>query len=51
MDNHLFDDLVSSIKKAGAIKRKEIHASRIDGVVNEAFVLNTLLSCCDVNED
>ena len=23
----------------------------LDGVVNEAFVLNTLLSCCDVNED
>ena len=29
MDNHLFDDLVSSIKEAGVIKRKEIHASRI----------------------
>ncbi|WP_168409120.1 hypothetical protein [Acinetobacter indicus] len=23
----------------------------LDGVVNEAFVWNTLLSCCDVNED
>ena len=29
MDNNLFDDLVSSIEEAGAIKRKEIHASRI----------------------
>lgn len=28
MDNSLFDDLVSSIKEAGAIKRKEIQASR-----------------------
>ncbi|MFA3400528.1 transcriptional regulator, partial [Acinetobacter baumannii] len=24
MDNNLFDDLVASIKEAGAIKRKEI---------------------------
>ena len=29
MDNNLFDDLVSSIKEAGAIKRKEIQASRV----------------------
>lgn len=28
MDNNLFEDLVSSIKEAGTIKRKEIHASR-----------------------
>ncbi len=28
MDNNLFDDLVASIKEAGAIKRKEIKASR-----------------------
>ena len=28
MDNSLFDDLVSSIKEAGAIKRKEIQASQ-----------------------
>ena len=28
MDNTLFDDLVSSIKEAGAIKRNEIQASR-----------------------
>lgn len=29
MDNNLFGDLVSSIKKAGAIKRNEIQASRV----------------------
>lgn len=29
MDNNLFDDLVSSIKQAGAIKGKEIQASRV----------------------
>ena len=29
MDNNLFDDLVASIKEAGAIKRKEVKASRI----------------------
>ena len=29
MDNNLFDDLVSSIKEAGAIKRKEVQASRV----------------------
>jgi putative transcriptional regulator len=29
MDNSLFDHLVLSIKEAGAIKRDEIHASRI----------------------
>jgi len=29
MDNNLFDDLVSSIKEAGVIKRKEIHISRV----------------------
>ena len=29
MDNNLFDDLVSSIKEAGAIQRKEIQASRV----------------------
>lgn len=29
MDNNLFDDLVYSIKEAGAIKRKETHASRV----------------------
>lgn len=29
MNNSLFDDLVSSIKEAGAIKRKEIKTSRI----------------------
>ena len=29
MDNNLFDDLVASIKEAGAIKRKEIQASRM----------------------
>ncbi len=29
MDNNLFDDLVSSIKEAGAIKRQEIQASRV----------------------
>jgi hypothetical protein len=29
MDNNLFDDLVASIKEAGAIKRKEIKASRV----------------------
>ena len=28
-DNNLFDDLVSSIKQAGAIKGKEIQASRV----------------------
>ena len=28
MDNNLFDDLVASIKEAGAIKRNEIKASR-----------------------
>ena len=28
MDNNFFDDLVASIKEAGAIKRKEIQASR-----------------------
>ena len=29
MDNNLFDSLVSSIKEAGSIKRKEIQASRV----------------------
>ena len=29
MDNTLFDDLVASIKEAGAIKRKEIKTSRV----------------------
>ena len=29
MDNNLLDDLVASIKEAGAIKRKEIKASRV----------------------
>mgnify|MGYP006980273642 CR=1 FL=1 len=29
MDNNLFDDLVTSIKEAGAIKRNEIKASRV----------------------
>jgi putative transcriptional regulator len=29
MDNNLFDDLVASIKEAGAIKRKEVKASRV----------------------
>ena len=29
MDNNLFDDLVYSIKEAGAIKRKETHVSRV----------------------
>ena len=29
MDNNLFDDLVSSIKEAGAIKRQEIQANRV----------------------
>ena len=29
MDNSLFDDLVASIKEAGAIKRNEIKASRV----------------------
>ena len=29
MDNNLFDDLVASIKEAGAIKRNEMKASRI----------------------
>ena len=29
MDNNLFDDLVASIKEAGAIKRNEIKASRV----------------------
>ena len=29
MDNTLFDDLVASIKEAGAIKRKEIKISRV----------------------
>ncbi|MEC8057573.1 MAG: transcriptional regulator, partial [Pseudomonadota bacterium] len=28
MDNNLFDDLVASIKEAGAIKREEVKASR-----------------------
>ncbi len=28
MDNNLFDDLVASIKEAGAIKHKEVKASR-----------------------
>jgi hypothetical protein len=29
MDNNLFDDLVASIKEAGAIKREEVKASRV----------------------
>ena len=29
MNNNLFDDLVYSMKEAGAIKRKEIQASRV----------------------
>ena len=29
MGNNLFDDLVSSIKEAGTIQRKEIQASRV----------------------
>ena len=29
MDNNLFDDLVASIKEAGAIKRNEIKANRV----------------------
>ncbi len=29
IDNHLFDDLVASVKEAGAIKRKEIKANWI----------------------
>lgn len=29
MDNNLFDDLVASIKEAGAIKRNEVKASRV----------------------
>ena len=29
MDNNLFNDLVASIKEAGAIKRNEIKASRV----------------------
>jgi putative transcriptional regulator len=29
MDNNLFDDLVASIKEAGAIKRNELKASRV----------------------
>ena len=29
MDNSLFDDLVVSLKEAGAIRRKEIQASRV----------------------
>ena len=29
MDNNLFDDLVSSIQETGAIKHKEIQASRV----------------------
>lgn len=29
MDNNLFDELVASIKEAGAIKRNEIKASRV----------------------
>ena len=29
MDNNLFDDLVASIKEAGAIKRNKIKASRV----------------------
>ena len=29
MDNNLFDDLVASIKEAGAIKRNEMKASRV----------------------
>lgn len=29
MDNNLFDELVSSIKEAGAIKRQEIQAGRV----------------------
>ena len=29
MNNSLFDDLVSSMKEAGAIKRKEIQTSRV----------------------
>ncbi|NUF65466.1 NadS family protein [Acinetobacter bereziniae] len=33
MDNTLFDDLVSSIKEAGAIKRKETRASRVTELV------------------
>ena len=29
MDNNFFDDLVASIKEAGAIKRNELKASRV----------------------
>jgi putative transcriptional regulator len=29
MDNNLFDDLVASIKEAGAIKRNKVKASRV----------------------
>lgn len=29
MDNNLFDDLVSSIKEAGSIKREDIQASQV----------------------
>lgn len=29
MDNNLFDDLVASIKEAGAIKRNEMKASQV----------------------
>jgi len=29
MDNNLFDDLVASIHEVGAIRRKEIQASRV----------------------
>ena len=29
MDNNLFDDLVVSLREAGAIKRKEIQATRV----------------------
>ena len=29
MDNNLFDDLVASIKEAGAIKRNEVQGTRV----------------------
>ena len=29
MDNNLFDDLITSIKEAGAIKRNEVKVSRV----------------------
>lgn len=43
MDNNLLDDLVASIKEAGAIKRKEIKASRVTNVVPLIRPLNSVL--------